>query len=74
MAKVKQVLRHVSVEMAKGQRKCYRKPNVHVIPKGEVCLVERESGSSRNYCAECAESILDTAEDDLNRLRAELQI
>jgi hypothetical protein len=74
MPKVKQVLKHVSVEPALAKRKCYRKPTKHQITKGEICLVVKDSGSSSNYCPECAEPILDQAQEDLDRLRAELNI
>lgn len=74
MPKVKQVLKHVSVETAQRRRKCYRKPAKHVIEAGDLCLVVVEAGFKRNYCPECAEPILDAAEDDLNQLRGQLQI
>jgi hypothetical protein len=76
MAKVKQVLKHVSVEAAQRKRKCFRKPNAHEITKGELCLVIKDgaSGGKSNYCLECAEPILDQAQGDLDRLRVELSI
>jgi hypothetical protein len=76
MAKVKQILKHVSVEAAQRKRKCFRKPNAHEITKGEFCLVIKDgaSGGKSNYCPECAEPILEQAQGDLNRLRAELSI
>ena len=74
MPKVKQVLKHVSVQTAAAKRKCYRKPKAHQITKGDVCLVVSESGYKRNYCPECAVPILDTAQDDLDRLRVELNL
>jgi hypothetical protein len=76
MAKVKEVLRHVSVQTAGAKRKCHRKPMQHSIAKGEQCLVIKDvsSGSSRNYCPECAEPILDRAQKDLSRFRTELQL
>jgi hypothetical protein len=74
MPKVKQVLKHVSVQTAAAERKCYRKPNAHQITKGDVCLVVTEAGSKRNYCPECAEPILNAAQDDLDRLRVDLNL
>jgi hypothetical protein len=35
---------------------------------------DASSGGSSNYCLECAEPILDLAQDDLDRLRAELNL
>jgi hypothetical protein len=74
MPKVKQVLKHVSVETAQRRRKCYRKPTKHAIEAADICLVVVEAGIKRNYCPECAEPILATAEDDLNQLRGQLQL
>jgi len=76
MPKVREVLKHVSVETALRKRKCYRKPAAHEITRGELCLVIKDSasGGSSNYCPECAEPILDQAQKDLDRLRVELRI
>lgn len=56
------ILKHVSVECAKAQRKCYRDAN-HRIAKGDRCLVIKEGtfGGSKNYCAVCATVILAAA-------------
>lgn len=71
MAKVREVLGHVSVETAKGKRICHRNRQSHSIAKGEACLVIREpaSGGSKNYCGACAAAILDRAIRDLSALR-----
>jgi hypothetical protein len=76
MPKTRQVLKHVSVEAAQRKRKCFRKPDAHEITRGELCLVIKDdaSGGKSNYCPECAEPILDQAQIDLDRLRAELGI
>lgn len=70
MAKVREVLGHVSVETTKRKRVCHRNRRSHSIAKGEVCLVLREpaSGGSKNYCVACAAAILQRAEADLERL------
>lgn len=74
MAKVRQVLGHVSVEVAQRRRVCHRNRRQHSIAKDVACLVVRDpaTGNSKNYCFRCAEAILDRAEDDLEALRAEL--
>ena len=74
MPRVKEILIHVSVQTAGAKRKCHRAPTKHAITKGNVCLVVKDpaSGSSRNYCPECAEPILDQAQEDLEAFRAEL--
>jgi hypothetical protein len=76
MPKVRQVLNHLSVELAQRKRKCYRKPTAHEITKGELCLVIKDSasGGKSNYCPECAEPILEQAQKDLDRLRVELNL
>jgi len=63
MAKVRDVLGHVSVETAKGKRICHRNRRSHSILKGEVCLVIREpaSGGTKNYCVPCAAAIVERA-------------
>jgi hypothetical protein len=75
MPKVRQVLKHVSVETAQRKRKCHR-TSTHAIPKGAICLVIKDeaSGGSKNYCTECAEPILKNVEEDLARLRFELGV
>lgn len=69
MAAIKDVLRHVSTEIAGRKRKCYRKPNEHVITKGDPCLVVRDGPQQqRTYCVECAGDILDKAQTRLTDL------
>ena len=63
MAAIKNILKHVSAEVAGRRRKCYRK-KAHVILKGEPCLVVRDGPQSKTtYCTVCALEIL--AEADL---------
>ena len=74
MAKVREILGHVSVETAKGKRICHRNRRSHSIAKGEVFLAIRDpaSGGSKNYCVACAAPILAQAGGDLERLRREV--
>lgn len=61
MAAVKNILKHVSAEVAGRRRKCYRK-KAHVILKGEPCLVVHDGPQSQTtYCAACASEILTKA-------------
>ena len=65
MAAVKNILKHVSAEVAGRRRKCYRK-KTHVILKGEPCLVVRDAPQSQTtYCAVCASEILAKANTEL---------
>jgi hypothetical protein len=74
MAKVKQVLNHVSVEEAQRKRICHRNRKSHPIAAGERCLTVRDpsTGGKRNYCSDCGNEILDVAADDLADLRTTL--
>lgn len=76
MPKIRDIMVHVSVETAKGQRRCHRRKNEHVIPTGCNCLVVRDpvSGGSKNYCPECASPILEHAEAKLAELRRGLSL
>lgn len=76
MAKVREIIGHVSVVTAKGRRICHRNRRSHSIAKGEQCLVIREpsSSGSKNYCAVCAAAILDRATRDLSALRKALSL
>ena len=66
MPAVKDILKHVTTQVAGRRRKCYRQPRTHVILKGELCLVVKDGPQSqRTYCGFCAAEILDLA---LNRL------
>lgn len=71
MAKVRQILKHVSVEVAKGKRHC-RRNREHCIEPGQACLVIRDDGGpyTRQYCAECAEAILKLCAEDLREFGA----
>jgi hypothetical protein len=71
MAAVKNVLKHLSTEVAGRKRKCYR-TNKHEILKGETCLVVRDGPQSHTtYCATCAADILAKASQLLSELSAE---
>lgn len=56
------ILKHVIVEIAKRQRKCYRDKS-HQVLAGQRCLVIKEAsfGGSKNYCRSCASEILSAA-------------
>lgn len=75
MAKVKQVLNGVAVQVAAGTRKCNHSKK-HSIAKGETCLAVKDPywGSWRSYCIECGRAILKVAEIDLEELKAELEV
>jgi len=71
MAKVRQLLKHVSIDVAKRTRRC-RHNRAHRIEPGQPCLVVRDEcgPGSRNYCAECSEPILKACAMDLRRFGA----
>jgi hypothetical protein len=69
VAKVKDILVHVVVEVAVRTRKCHRSAGKHGIRPGESCLVVREGLSRRNYCRECSVPILELAGSRVNQLQ-----
>ncbi len=58
MAKVKQVLNGVAVQVAAGRRKCNHSKK-HSIEPGDTCLAVKDPywGSWRSYCARCGAEI-----------------
>lgn|GEM_PF-2354876 len=73
MANVKDILIHVSVETAKGKRKCYRNAKNN-ISLGDRCLIIKGGSynTGRNYCLKCANEILKNAEDKLESIKSAL--
>jgi hypothetical protein len=73
MARVKQVLKAVSVTEAGRKRRCYHSKK-HSITKGESCLVVKDPayGGDHGYCVDCGNAILDLAQTDLDGLKADL--
>ena len=70
MSAVKNVLKHVSTEVAGKKRRCYHK-RTHEIVKGETCLVVQDGPQKQTtYCAICASEILAKADQVLAGLRA----
>ncbi|MBI5738862.1 MAG: hypothetical protein HY997_23620 [Mycolicibacterium neoaurum] len=69
MPAVKDVLRHLTTEVAGKKRKCYRHPTKHVISKGELCLVVKDGPQDQStYCLICAREILELARVRLSDL------
>lgn len=74
MAQIRRVLGTCMIETAQRRRVCHRDRKHHSIERDTPCLVIKDpvSGGSKNYCPECALTILDQAANDLQRLRDEL--
>lgn len=70
MAKVRDILVHVCIEIAEKKRRCSRNKE-HVISRGEQCLVVRGemSHSQKNYCVACAPAMLALASAKLATLQ-----
>jgi hypothetical protein len=68
------ILKHVTVEVALAKRVCYRDRKNHAIVKGQKCLVISEGsyGGSKNYCVGCGIEILAAADSRCAALRKEL--
>jgi polyferredoxin len=74
MARVRAILKHVRVEVAKAKRKCHRGCGCW-IAKGQKHLAVYDSGGQRrNYCGRCAAPILEKAATDLDGLRHGLSL
>jgi len=73
VAKIRDILIHVSVSGAIRDRKCHRKAE-HLVRAGELFLLVRESQSlgSKNYCKECAGQILSLAKSRLDEITKKL--
>jgi glycosyltransferase A (GT-A) superfamily protein (DUF2064 family) len=69
MPAIKDILKHVRVEQARGKRTCSRHRKTHVISKGDLCLVVQNGQDEPNYCIECAAEILRLAQENLNTLQ-----
>lgn len=74
MAKIRDVLIHVDVEVGRKKRKCHRSRGKHDIPKGKAHLIVKGGsfGARKNYCADCARPILEGARAKLDRIAQEL--
>jgi hypothetical protein len=70
MPVTKRLLKHIDVEVARGDRRC-RRDRSHVIRPGHRCLTIQEEGTpfKRSYCAECALPILVLCAANLREIR-----
>lgn len=70
MAVIKRILKHVGVEIARGDRRCRRDAS-HTIRPGNRCLTIQDDGTpfKRSYCAECALPILKLCATELRGIR-----
>lgn len=74
MSKIRDILKHVSVEAAQRQRTCHRSSKL--IPMGENCLVIKTGpmNSPQSYKSDSAKAILDSAWTKLRALYADLNL
>jgi len=63
VAKTRDILGHVQVEVSEGPRKCHHSRGGHGIPKRAVHLTVKGGsfGARKNYCVDCARPILSLA-------------
>lgn len=72
MPAVKDILKHVRVDVAGKRRKRNRKRD-HVIAKGDACLVVRDGAQRQStYCTTCAADILAKADSSLKDLHTHI--
>jgi len=75
MPKIRDIICHVSVEVASRKRICHRNRRDHTIHGGQACLVVRDdSGGKKNYCAACASDIVASARRRLSECEDQLAI
>ena len=73
MPKIRDILVHVSVEVAVKKRKCHRSGGKHSVLAGEPCLVVRKELGRKNYCRECSAPILEQAGIRLTKLQQDMR-
>ena len=74
MAKIRDILTHVGVEVAVRVRICHHNRREHGVPKGEKCLaIYGQDGGRKNYCPPCAMEILMKAKTKLIAMEREIQ-
>ena len=71
MPKVRNVAKHLSIEVAKDSRMCHTNGN-HTILPGEKHLAQNAKGARENICLVCAGDVLRVAEEHIHKLRADL--
>jgi hypothetical protein len=73
MAQIRDIVIHVSSDVASRKRKCHRSKK-HSIPGSYLFLSVRESNGlgSKNYCSVCANEILSQAIKKLQDIQAKL--
>lgn len=76
MAAIRNIIGHISVEVAKKKRACQRNSKEHSISKGEPCLVIKGGSynAGKSYCCICAKPILKLAENRLSEIQKEMGI
>lgn len=74
VAKTRDILKHVDVEVAKRVRKCHRSQGEHFVAKDEAHLAVKDGSflARRNYCLKCARPILDLAYSRLKDIEKRL--
>jgi hypothetical protein len=74
MPKIRDILTHVSVEVASRKRICHRNRKDHAISKGEPCVVVRDhaTGGKKNYCRVCSADIFEAAKGRIRALEEDL--
>lgn len=71
MPKIRNVLRHLSVEKAVGKRTCHANTK-HIIMPDEVHLAVQANQGRENICLACAPGVLKVARNHFEQLVAEL--
>jgi hypothetical protein len=70
MGRPKSLVKNIDITEAKRAHSCKSNKN-HKIQKGGQRLTVKEGQSERNYCMECGKKFIDSALEELNRVRSE---
>ena len=71
MARPKSLVKNVQVTKARREHGC-KSNKKHRIFKGDLRVTVKEGQSERNYCLECGRRFVETAIDELSKLRDSL--
>ncbi|AIA75761.1 hypothetical protein FF32_13190 [Halomonas campaniensis] len=70
MARPKSLLKNIYISEAKRQHSCKSSAS-HKIQKGDKRLSVKEGQNERNYCMGCGKKFLDSAIEELSKIRSD---
>ena len=75
MAAIRDIVTHVTIEVALKKRICHRNRKKHAVQQGQKCLaVYGDGGDRKNYCPPCALEILIKARQRILLMESEMSV